>query len=91
MKDQRWLTTEEDYAIARALSAGSGGFTDEEFATAIRWAESIRIRHAGLELVLLGLVVLRLRPDGEIEMRAIGLHPDDLVEGNGALECSRKD
>ena len=84
MKDQRWLTIEEDHAIARALSAGSGGFTDEEFATAIRWAES-STRHACLELVLRGLVALRLRPDGEIEMRAIGgPHSDDLVEGKGA-------
>ena len=84
MKDQRWLTTEEDHAIARALSTGLGGFTDEEFAMAIRWAESIRIRHACLELVLQGLFALRLRPDGKIEMRAIGPHPDDLVEGKGA-------
>ena len=84
MKDERWLTTEEDHAIAKALSAGSGGFTDEEFATAIRWAESIRIHHDCLELVLQGVVALRLRPDGDIEMRAIGPHPDDLVEGKGA-------
>ena len=84
MKDQRWLTTEEDHSIAKALSAGSGGFTDEEFAMAIRWAESIRIRHACLELVLQGLVAIRPRSDGEIEMCAIGPHPDDLVEGKGA-------
>ncbi len=84
MKDQRWLTTEEDHAIARALSTGLGGFTDEEFATAIRWAESIRIRHACLELVLQGLVSIRPQSDEDIRMYAIGPHPDDLVEDKGA-------
>jgi len=91
MKDDRYLTVEEDGAIAKALCAASGDFTEIEFAAAVRWAERIRIEQDCLELVLQGLVALRLRPDGEIEMRTIGPHPDDLVEGNGVLECSRKD
>jgi hypothetical protein len=76
------LSLEEEVALLRALSCGTGrGFTEAEASKVMEWASRVRTENNVLELALMGWVKIGFRGDGELIFTAVD--PELILAHNG--------
>ena len=69
--DDAFVTPAEAEILERALVRGTPTeVTDADFETLMRWAHGVRFRAATLDLLLKGLLIARIDPDGKVRFFA---------------------
>jgi hypothetical protein len=81
--NHRWFVLGEQFAVLRALGAGTdGGFTGDEAEAALEWAQNARIHSILLDLVLDGhLALMGLNGDDDMVFAALDEDGELVING----------